>query len=169
MENFGASSRPVASIPVWVVSAQPVEDPGSVQEIMDEGVDSHKGRADLDPPRPSVACSQQQVRHRHRQHLIGNAVDVPQRADDGLTQGSEPVRGLEIHSTQLRVNPTDKIIIGNIPHEQKQTVRHLVEAAVPERVTRQRAGIDVAGLSTRAGPFLVPAVGEPPIPAELRA
>ena len=159
MENFSAPSRPVASIPVRMVSAQPVEDPGSVQEIVDEGVDSHEGRADFDPQRPSAACCQQQVRQRHRQHLVGNAIDVPERADDRFAQGSEPVRGLGIHSTQLPINPADEIIIGDIPHEQKQAVRHLVEAAVPERVPRQRAAVDVAGLSTRAGPFVVPAVG----------
>ena len=84
-------------------------------------------------------------------------------------QGSEPVRRLGIHRTQLPVDPADEIVIGNVPHEQEQAVRHLVEAAVPQRVARQGAGIDVAGLSTRAGPFVVPAVVEPPIPAELRA
>ena len=57
MENFSASSRPVASIPVWVVSAQPVENPGSVQEIVDEGVDRHEGRADFDPQRPSMPAA----------------------------------------------------------------------------------------------------------------
>jgi hypothetical protein len=76
---------------------------------------------------------------------------------------------LGIHSAQLSVNPADEIIIGNIPHEQKQAVRHLVEAAVPERVARQRAVVDVAGLSARAGSFVVPAVIEPPIPRKLRA
>jgi hypothetical protein len=151
MKDFSASSRPVASIPVRVVTAQPVEDPSSVQEIVDEGVDSDKGRSDFDPQRPSAAGCQQQVRHGHRQHLVGNAVDVPERANDRFAQGREPVRGLEIHCAQLRINPADKIIIGDISHEQEQAVRHLVEAPVPERVPRQRAAADVAGLRARAG------------------
>jgi uncharacterized membrane protein len=151
-----------------VVGPQPLQDPGSVQEIMDQGVDSHESAADLDPQGPSGAsAAQQQVRHRHRQHLVGNAVDVPKGADDGLPQGREPVWSLGIGSIQLRVNPPNEIIVGNIPHEQEQAVRHLVQAAVPERVARQRAAVDVARLRTRAGPFVVPAVIEPPIPGEL--
>ena len=60
-ENVGASSRPVAPVSVRMVGAQPPQDPGSVQEIMDQGVDSHEGRADFDPQRPSLAGAQQQV------------------------------------------------------------------------------------------------------------
>ena len=97
-ENLSASSRPVAPISLRVVSRQAPQDPGSVQEIMDQGVDSHEGRADFDPQRPSVACCQQQGRQRHRQHLVGNPVDVAERANDGLAQGTEPVRVLGIHS-----------------------------------------------------------------------
>ena len=47
--------RPVAPVAVRMVSAEPPQDPGSVQEIMDQGVDSHERRADFDPQRPSVA------------------------------------------------------------------------------------------------------------------
>ena len=84
-------------------------------------------------------------------------------------QGSEPIRRLGIHRTQLLVDPADEIAIGNIPHEQEQAVRHLVEAAVPQRMAGQGAGVDVAGLRARVGPFVVSAVVEPPVPAELRA
>ena len=49
MENPSAPSRPVAPISVRVVGVQPVQDPGSMQEIVYEGVDSHERRADFDP------------------------------------------------------------------------------------------------------------------------
>ena len=49
MENRSAPSRPVAPVPVWMISADPVQDPGSMQEIMDEGVDGYEGRPDFDP------------------------------------------------------------------------------------------------------------------------
>jgi hypothetical protein len=45
-ENAGAPSRPVAPISVGMVGAQPPQDPGSVQETMDQGVDGHEGCAD---------------------------------------------------------------------------------------------------------------------------
>ena len=51
-ENAGAPSRPIAPVPIRMVGAQPPQDPGSVQDIMDQGVDGDKGRADFDPLRP---------------------------------------------------------------------------------------------------------------------
>jgi hypothetical protein len=69
-ENASAPSRPVAAVSVRVVGAQPPQDPGSVQEIMDEGVDSHKGRANFEPQRPSLSRAQQQRRQCHRQYFV---------------------------------------------------------------------------------------------------
>jgi hypothetical protein len=69
----------------------------------------------------------------------------------------------------LPVNPADKVVIGDIPHEQEQAVRHLVEAAVAQQVARQWAGVEVPRLRTRLGPFVVAAVVEPPVSAELWA
>jgi hypothetical protein len=163
-ENAGASFRPVASVSISMVGAQTTQDAGSVQEIVDQGVDSHERRANFDPQRPSTAGYQQQVRQRHRQDLVGNAVDVSQWAYDGLATGREPVRRLGTHRPQLPINPAHEIVIGNVPHEQEQAVRHLVEAAVAQWVPRQRAAIHVTGLGTRVGPFVVPAVVEPQYP-----
>jgi hypothetical protein len=94
---------------------------------------------------------------------------VSEWANDRLAKGSEPVRGLDIHRPQLVINPAHEIVIGDVPHEQEQAVRHLVEAAVPQRVAGQGAGLDLAGLRTRARPLVVPAIVEPPVPAKLRA
>jgi len=69
----------------------------------------------------------------------------------------------------LPINPADEVIIGDVPHEQEQAVRHLVEVAVAQLVAGQGAGVDMAGLRTRARPLVVPAIVEPPVPAELRA
>jgi hypothetical protein len=140
-----------------------------MQEIMDQGIDSHEGRADFKPQRPSASGGQQQRRQRHRQYLVSHAIDVSERTDDGLAQGSKPIRSLGIHGTQLSINPAHEIVIGDIPHEQEQAVRHLVQAAVAQRMAGQRAAVDVVGLSTRIGPFTVLAIVEPPVAAELRA
>ena len=63
LENSGASSRLIATGSVRVVGTKPPQDPGSVQEIMDQGVDGHEGRAHFAPQRPSVSGGQQQVGH----------------------------------------------------------------------------------------------------------
>jgi len=167
--DASAASRPVAARSIDVIGAQPPQDPSSVQEIMDEGVDGDERRADFEPQRLSVPGAQQQARHCHRQHLVGHPIDVSQRPDDGLTKGGEPIRRLGIHAAQLAVDPAYEIVISDIPHEQEQAVRHLVQAAVPQWVARQGAGVDVARLRTRVGPFMVSAIVEPPVPAELRA
>ena len=75
-ENAGASSRLVASVPVKVVGAQALQDPGPVQEIVDQRIDSHERRADFEPQRPLLARAEEQRRQRHRQHLVGDAIDV---------------------------------------------------------------------------------------------
>ena len=80
-------------------------------------------------------------------------------------RAAQPVRRLGIHCSQLLVDPADEIVIGNVAHEQEQAIRHLVEAAVPQRMAGQGAGIDVGRLRARMGPLMVPAVIKPPVPA----
>ena len=133
-DDAGAPSRLVAPVAVRMVGAQAPQNPGSVQEIMDQGVDGYQVRADFEPQRPSLSSAQQQVRHGHRQDLVSHPIDVPQRADDGLTKGTDPTGTLGIHSAQLPINPTNEIVIGDVSHEQEQAVRHLVQAAVPQRM-----------------------------------
>jgi hypothetical protein len=80
---------------------------------------------DFEPQRPSPSSAQQQRRQRHRQDLVCHPIDVAQRLNDGLATGGEPIRSVEIHRTQLPINPADEIVIGDIPHEQEQAIRHL--------------------------------------------
>ena len=48
---------PAGSIgPRKVIGAQALQDPGSVQEIMDQGVDGNERRADVEPQRPLLAA-----------------------------------------------------------------------------------------------------------------
>ena len=56
----------------------------------------------------------------------------------------------ELTAPNCAINPADEIVIGDIAHEQEQAVRHLVQAAVAQRVAGQGAGGDVPGLGARA-------------------
>ena len=91
-ENVSAPARPIAPVAIRVGRRKAAQDPSSVQEIMDQGVDGHERRADFEPQRPSVSGAQQQGRKRHRQDLVRNAIDVPQRSEDSPPTGRQPVR-----------------------------------------------------------------------------
>ena len=56
-ENAGAPSRLVASVPVRVVGTEAAQNPGPVQEIMDQRVDCHEARTYFEPRWPSLACA----------------------------------------------------------------------------------------------------------------
>jgi transposase len=152
MENASAPSRPVAPISVRMVGAQPLQDAGSMQEIVDQGIDSHERCADFEPQRPSTGC-QQQGRHRHRQHLVRDAVDVPERADDGFAKGSEPVRSLGIHSPQLsliaviEMSLSSWLVAGMVPGLERQPLKKLTvdESALLKLLHRWREEAEKAG------------------------
>jgi hypothetical protein len=118
-EDVSAPAGLIAPVAVRMASIQPPQDPGSVQEIMDQRVYCHERRADFKPERPLVAGAEQDRRQRHRQDLVRNAVDVPQRPDHSFPTSRQPVRSARIDRGQLPVDPADEIGIGNVPHEQE--------------------------------------------------
>jgi hypothetical protein len=94
----------------------------------------------------------------HGQDLVRDAVDLPQRANQGFPEGGEPVWvGRIIGSLEPVVDPTDQVAVTDIPDEQEQGIGHLVEAAVPQVVGWQRAGSNMVGLCTGPADFVEPA------------
>ena len=79
--DFGAAAWPVTAGAVRMGSLEPGQDPGPVQEIVDQGIDRDQVHADFQPPRANVSGADQNAGHRHGQDLVGNAVDVAQRLD----------------------------------------------------------------------------------------
>ena len=65
-------------------SLEPSQDPGPVQEIVDQGIDRDQVHADFQPPRANVSGADQNAGQGHGQHLVGNAVDIAQRFNQGL-------------------------------------------------------------------------------------
>jgi hypothetical protein len=60
---------------------EPGQDPGPVQEIVDQGIDRDQVHADFQPPRANISGTNQNARQGHGEHLVRNAVDVAQRLD----------------------------------------------------------------------------------------
>ena len=62
LDDLRAPGRPVAAWAVGMRRVQPGQDPGPVQEIVDQGVDRDHGGADFGPPVPIRAAAEKQVR-----------------------------------------------------------------------------------------------------------
>ena len=88
----GAAAWPVTAGAVGMGGLEPGQDPGPVQEIVDQGIDRDQLHANFQPARANVSGADQNARHRHCQHLVRNAVDVAHRLDQAnarLRHGSE--------------------------------------------------------------------------------
>src|ERR1700721_3979808 len=87
----------------------------------------------------------QQPGEGHGEDLVGDPVDIPQRPDQpllavcGEVYAREDRSGLRIF--QPVVDPADQVIVGNVTDKEKKAVSGLVEAAVPQRMAGQRAGL----------------------------
>ena len=57
--DFGAAACPVAAGAVRVGSLEAPQDPGPVQEIVDQGIDRNQVHADFQPPRANVSGADQ--------------------------------------------------------------------------------------------------------------
>ena len=151
-------------------SLEPAQDPGPVQEIVDQGIDRDQVHADFQPPRANVSGADQNAGQRHGQHLVGNAVDIAQRFDQAMRR--LPPAGLRAWSIRLVepvIDPADQVAFGNVANKQVQAVGNLVEVAVSQAMGWQRAACDVVWLSAGAARLLISAGMEMPIAFQLWA
>ena len=92
---------------------------------------------------------------------------MPQRVDQA-GPGRREVSGSGMVG-ELPINPPDDVATGNVPDEQEQAVRGLVQPAVPERMPGQGAIGEFVRFGAGLETFVVPAAGKRPIPLELVA
>ena len=166
--DFGAAACPVAAGAVRVGSLEAPQDPGPMQEIVDQGIDRNQVHADFQPPRANVSGADQNAGQGHGQHLVGNAVDIAQRFNQGLPDALEPV-GSGFVGRQPVIDPADQVAIGNVANKQVKAVGNLVEMAVSQAMGWQRASRDVVRLGASVARLLVSAGMEMPIGFQLRA
>ena len=90
---------------------------------------------------------------------------MPKRVDQS-GPGRRKVAGMV---GDLPINPVDDVATGNVPDEQEQAVRTLIQPAVSEPMPGQRTIGKVIGVGAGLESLVVPAVGKRPIPLELGA
>jgi hypothetical protein len=131
-----------------IVASPPLQDAGPVQDFVDQRIDGDHMGASLGPE--GLWATEEQTGQRHRQDLVRNAVDVPQRPYDRLSHADRPVRVRWIVSFgQAPVDPSHQVPIGRITNEQEQAVGDLVQAAIAQRVQRQGTGREMFRLILR--------------------
>ena len=82
----------------------------------------------------------------------------------------QPVRsGCLIGSLQTPVDPADQVAVSDVANEQIQRIGGLIEPAVAQPGSRQRAVGEVVGLGAGEPALVVPAVVKVPVASELRA
>ena len=133
-----------------------------MQEIVDQRINRNQVHADFQPPRANVSGADQNAGQGHGQHLVGNAVDIAQRFNQGPPDALEPVGGGFV-GRQPVVDPADQVAIGNVANKQVQAIGNLVEMAVSQAMVWQRALCDVVRLGAGAARLFVAAVMELPV------
>jgi hypothetical protein len=166
-ENVSAAAWPVAGRAIRMVGRKPVQDSGSMKEVVNQGIDGDEAGTDLEPTGPGCPGPHQQGRQCHGDDLVGDPIDMPQRVDQG-GPGPREVGGSRIVG-ELVVNPSNDVATGNVPDEQEQAVRSLVQPPVPEAMPGQGAVAELFRLGAGLEALVVPAVGKRPIPLELVA
>jgi hypothetical protein len=160
--DFGTAVWPVAADAVGMGGLQPGQYSGPMQKIVDQGIDRNQVHTDLQPLGANVSRADQDAGQRHRQHLVGNAVDVTQWLDQRHAHSRQRVwaAGL-VRLVEAMIDPADEVAVGNVANEQIEAVGNLVEVAVSQAVSRQGARRDVVRLGAGTVRFLSASVEMP--------
>ena len=127
LDNRGAAALGVAAGSIGMLGSEIAEDPRAVQEIVHQRIDRDHHAAGFDPDRPFGIAGEQQVGQRHRQHLIGDTVDVPERLQQRLAQPCRSVGyWIELNAGEPVIDPADDVAAGQIAHKQEEAVGGLV-------------------------------------------
>ena len=146
------------------------QDPGSVQKIMDQGIDRDQLEPDLQPFRAKLSGADQNPGQRHSEHFVRDAVDIAQWLNQSIARLGQWVRrSLIAYLVEAVVDPANQIPVSNVPNKQVETVGNLVEMAVSQAMGRKRAGGDVVRLGAGPTRLLVSAAMKSPIGLQLWA
>ena len=128
---MSAAAWPVAARAVRVGSLEAPQDPSPVQKIMDQGIDRNQVHTDLQPLGANVSGADQDAGQCHRQHLVGNAVDVAQWLNQAIARLRQRVCGaLVVRLVEAVIDPADQVAVGNVANEQIQAIGNLIQVAV---------------------------------------
>ena len=169
-DNVGAAAWPVTAGPVGMGGLEPGQDPGPVQEIVDQGIDRNQVHTGLQPLGANIGGTDQNAREGHGQHLVRNAIDIAQRLNQGIARLRQGVWSVGlVRLVEAVIDPADQVPFGNVANEQVQAVGNLIQVAVSQTMSREGAVSEVVRLGASPARFRVSASVEMPIGLQLRA
>jgi hypothetical protein len=82
-KDVRAPTWPVAGRSIRMASPEPIQDSGSMKEVVDQSIDDNETSPNGEPPRAGCPSPHQQGRQCHADDLVGDAVDVAKGIDQG--------------------------------------------------------------------------------------
>ena len=79
--ELSAAAWPVTSRAIRMGGVEPIQDPSSVQEIVDQSINSDQLHANVEPSWPNLSGANQNVGQAQGQHFVRNPVDIAQWLD----------------------------------------------------------------------------------------
>ena len=149
---------------------EPIQHTGSVQKVVYQGVDG-----DQLAPTSSHSGGRQRRRSEYRT-TPWRAPCRKSRRHSGTARSGHcalaprgPDRPWSYRPLQPVIDPADQVAVGHIANEQVEAVGNLVEMAVSQAISRQRAGPNVVGLGAGAARLPVSAIVKMPVGVQLWA
>src|SRR4051812_5587502 len=138
--QIGTASLLITCRAIGVLGAALAQCAGPVQKVVHQAVDRHHVAAGQLPEWAFRSSAEQEIGKGHVEHLVGGAVNSVHRTDQGLAQAVGVIGGFRFwNAGQAPLDPGHEVALTDVTEEEEQAEGHLVEAAVAQRQTRQRA------------------------------
>jgi hypothetical protein len=165
--DVGATAKGVAAKAIGVRGTKIGQNAGTMQKVVNQGIDGDHAFAGLEPVRPIIRGPEQKSGERHGEDFVGDAVDIAERTDQLLLAVSGEIRlggnRNGVRDAEAVIDPADQVAFGNVTDKKKKAVGRLVEPTVTQLMPRHRAGIDMVGLRATEAALVVSAAVIVPI------
>jgi hypothetical protein len=108
--DIDTATWPVAADAIRMDGLEPSQDPGSVQEIVDQGIDSDQLHADFQPLGANVSGADQNAGEADSEHLVRDAIDIAQWLNQRIARSPDCVLGgVIVRLVQAVIDPGHKV------------------------------------------------------------
>jgi hypothetical protein len=162
-KNVGAAPRPITANPVAVSRLEAVQNPRSMQKVMNQGVDGNHLAACLEPIGPRSGRRHQDLRKGHGEHFIGNPKYAAHRNHECLLPDKAGLGAYVPDIVQLSIDPAEKIAACDVADKEIEAVCRLIQSPVPQPVSGNGAFVLMIRRRTCSASLVVTAPIKSPV------